>query len=868
MTEYTPMMRQYLEVKAQHPDCLLFFRLGDFYEMFLDDAEEAAKLLEITLTGRDAGAAGRVPMCGVPYHAADNYIAKLIVQGKKVAICEQVEDPAQAKGLVRREVTRIVTPGSVLDSSMLAAGQSNYLASILQDKQSFGLALIELSTGEVLLGEYSGNGLPTRLIDDYLRLQPTEVLLSQTLTDNAAVKRLLQLAGTTTETVLPLEKFSALRANQLYSEQYSELSSVSLPLQGLRAFAATLDYLHRLQQQALPHLRSPKNLQQPTAMYLDLATHRNLELIKGNRESGVAGSLLAVLDQTVSSLGARELRHWITQPLCDLPQITARLDAVEELAAQNLLRDKLRALLRGTYDLERLAGRVATGLANARDLLALGRTLRVLPELKSLLGNQQTGLLGSSSAELQQLPDLAQELELALLPEPPISLREGGLFRPGYSAELDAISRAAEDGKAWLAELEIRERERTGIRSLKVGFNKVFGYYLEVTKSNLSQVPADYVRKQTLVNAERFITEELKSKEDAILGAEEREKALQYELFTQLRQRVAIDVPTIQQNATILARLDCLQSLAEAAVKGRYCKPILTEDGKLEIVAGRHPVVEQVVGRNQYVPNDLLMQPGELLVITGPNMGGKSTYMRQIALIVLMAQMGSFVPAESACIGLVDRIFTRVGAADDLFSGQSTFMVEMTESRTALTEATANSLILFDELGRGTSTYDGMAIAEAIIEFVHQHLGAKTLFSTHYHELTSLGDRLPQVRNVCCQVAEQRGELIFLRQVREGRADKSYGINVAKMAGLPTPVIQRARQILRRLEQRTPAEAALQLTLGDLMLEETKAEVAAAEDAATAVSRGILESLQSLQIDSLTPLAALNLLSKWKEKLS
>ncbi len=867
MTEYTPMIRQYLEVKAEHPDCLLFFRLGDFYEMFLEDAEEAAKLLEITLTGRDAGSAGRIPMCGVPYHAAEIYIAKLIVQGKRVAICEQVEDPSQAKGLVRREVTRIVTPGSVLDASMLPAGQNNYLACLLQHGQAFGLSLVELSTGEVLVGEYEGGSLPPRLVDDYLRLQPAEALLGGKLAESEAALRMLQLAGTMTKSILSVEEFSQARAERVCREQYPGVSTSGLPEQGLRAFAAALRYLQQLQQQPLPHLKFPRDLRQPTVMYLDLATRRNLELTKGNRETGVAGSLLAVLDQTVSSLGSREIRQWITQPLCDLPQIQARLDAVEELREHNLQRDKLRGLLRGAYDLERLAGRVATGLANARDLLALGKTLSILPELQAQLVGLRTELLTRSGDQLQLLPELTIELERALLPEPPISLREGALFRPGYSPELDAISQAAEEGKAWLAELEARERERTGIRSLKVGFNKVFGYYLEVTKSNLAQVPPDYIRKQTLVNAERYITEELKSREDAILGAEEREKALQYELFVQLRQQVAQHVPVIQRNASILASLDCLQALAEAAVRGRYCKPSLTEDGTLQIAAGRHPVVEQVVGRSQYVPNDLQMNPGELLVITGPNMGGKSTYMRQIALIVLMAQMGSFVPADSARIGLVDRIFTRVGAADDLFSGQSTFMVEMTESRTALTEATKHSLILFDELGRGTSTYDGMAIAEAIIEYVHQNLGAKTLFSTHYHELTSLADRLPQVRNVCCQVAEQRGELIFLRQVRDGRADKSYGINVAKMAGLPLPVIQRARQILRRLEQRTPAEATLQLTLGDLMQEEAQAEVAAASNEPPAEWTRLIASMRELDVESLTPLAALNLLAKWKEEL-
>ncbi|MGI6357197.1 MAG: DNA mismatch repair protein MutS [Bacillota bacterium] len=867
MSEYTPMLRQYLEIKQQHPGCLLFFRLGDFYEMFMDDAEEAARLLEITLTGRDAGKAGRVPMCGVPYHAAEGYIAKLLVQGKKVAICEQVEDPAQAKGLVRREVTRVVTPGSVLDGSLLPPGQNNYLAAMLQEGRSFGLAVIELSTGEILLGEYSGRNLPARLIDDYLRLQPTETLLSPALAEDQAVQRLLQIAQTKSQSTIATEVFSLATAKQLYEQQGWEQPDDQVPTMGLRSLGAALDYLHQLRQQVLSHLRQPRNLHQPTVMLLDEATRRNLELIRSSRSQEVAGSLLSVLNRTVSSMGSRELVRWITEPLAERSAIQARLDAVEELASQNLLRDQVRSLLKGSYDLERLAGRVATGTANARDLLALGRTLQLLPQVVSSLEQCRSQLLFASREQIQQLPQLTDQLQRALQPEPPVSLREGGIFRTGYSAALDAINQAAEDGKVWLAELESRERERTGIRSLKVGYNKVFGYYLEVTKSNLSQVPADYVRKQTLVNAERFITEELKSKEDAILGAEERRKALEYELFTQLRQTVNEFVPAIQQNAAILARLDCLQSLAEAAVRERYCKPSLTEDGSLQIVAGRHPVVEKVVGRHQFVPNDLNMQPGELLVITGPNMGGKSTYMRQVALIVLMAQMGSFVPAESAAIGLVDRIFTRVGAADDLFSGQSTFMVEMAESRTAITEATADSLILFDELGRGTSTYDGMAIAEAIIEYVHQNIGAKTLFSTHYHELTSLSERLPRVRNICCQVAEQRGELVFLRQMSDGKADRSYGINVAKMAGLPGAVLQRARQILRRLEQRHPAEAALQLTLGDLLVDAATEEVAATRMERPSAGHSIVEALQALELDMLTPLAALNLLAKWQQEL-
>lgn len=865
MPEYTPMMQQYLDVKAEYPDCILFFRLGDFYEMFLQDAEEASRLLEITLTGREAGSAGRIPMCGVPYHSAESYIAKLIAHGRKVAICEQVSDPALAKGLVQREVTRLVTPGSVLDASMLDARNSNYLAALLQEPAGFGLALVELSTGEVLLGNYAGPGLPTQLLDDYLRLQPAETLLSPLAAGNPEVQQLLQLAGTVSQTALSADRFTEQAAGDRTDLQ---AAAPDLPATAQRAFGAVLSYLGELQQTALAHLRPPRLLGQATTMSLDLATRRNLELCRASRNGEVAGSLLSVLDRTVTAGGAREMKQWINEPLCSLPEIEARLTAVAELSQQNLLRDKLRTLLRSAYDLERLASRVATGLANARDLLALGDTLQLLPSTAELLQMLQAELLQQVAVGLEPLPELTEELCRALLPEPPLTLREGGIFRPDYHPELLGISQVASSGKAWLAELEARERELTGIRSLKVGFNKVFGYYLEVSKSYLTQVPAHYVRKQTLANGERYITDELKAREDAILGAEERQRALEYDLFLQLRQRVAGYVPIIQQNARLLARLDCLQSLAEVAVRGRYTRPQLTTDGALRIVGGRHPVVEQVVGRQHFVPNDLAMSAGELLVITGPNMGGKSTYMRQVALCVLLAQMGSFVPAESAEIGLVDRIFTRVGAADDLFSGQSTFMVEMMESRTALLEATGRSLILFDELGRGTSTYDGMAIAEAIIEYVHERLGAKTLFSTHYHELTALADRLPKVRNLCCQVTEQKGELVFLRRVSEGRADKSYGINVAKMAGLPTPVIQRARQILRRLEQRSPAtSAAQQLLLGDYILEELQMEAAATREELTEPAAAVLAALRGVEVDALTPLAALNLLAKWQEQL-
>lgn len=865
MTTYSPMMQQYLDIKAQHQDCILFFRLGDFYEMFMDDALEASRLLGIALTGREAGAAGRVPMCGVPYHAADTYIAKLIVQGKKVAICEQVEDASQAKGLVERQVVRIITPGSLLDTSMLASDRQNYLAALCRVANNFGLALIELSTGEVLADAYPGRDLPTQLIDDFLRLAPAELVLADNLAEDESIARLAQLAGVTTRTALAASNFAPANAQELYSIQYQAAPEPELPLAALQALGAALYYLQQMQQHSLPHLRLPRRLTADDVMHLDAATCRNLELLRGTRSEGSAGSLLSVLDYTTTALGARELKQWITQPLYAVLPINNRLEAVAELNQDNLRRSSLRDYLKDCYDLERLASRVATGVANPRDLQALGSTLRLLPQLLALLKELQAPLLQEISQEFLLLPDLAAELVRALKEDLPLGLREGGIFAPGYDEHLDQLRHVAEHGKQWLAELEARERELTGIKSLKIGFNKVFGYYLEVTKANVAQVPPHYVRKQTLVNAERYITDELKAQEDAILGGEEKQRLLEYELFVELRERVSAFVPAIQQNARLIAQLDCLQSLAEAAVRNRYVRPELATDGQISMTGGRHPVVEQVVGRNHFVPNDLNLDDGEILIITGPNMGGKSTYMRQVALIVLMAQMGSFVPAEAARIALVDRIFTRVGAADDLFSGQSTFMVEMVESKLALTEATANSLILFDELGRGTSTFDGMALAWAIIEYAQQQLGVKTLFSTHYHELTALAERLPRVRNICCQVVEEKGELVFLRRVVAGRADRSYGLNVAKMAGLPAPVVQRARQILQRIEQRSPAEiGTLQLTFGDFMLDEAAIQAAATTTEPLPVEhKQIIDQLAKTDPDQLTPLAALNLIATW-----
>lgn len=866
MAKYSPMMRQYLDIKAKHEDAILFFRLGDFYEMFMEDAEEVARLLGLALTGREAGPAGRVPMCGVPHHAADTYIAKLITLGKKVAICEQVELPSQAKGLVKREVVRIVTPGSLLEGAMLEDDRANYLASIKRSAKGYGLSLIELSTGEVLADSYPGRQLPSRLTDDILKFLPVELIINIDLNLDKDLQRLARLAGINTCTTLSDQAFSWEQAQAQYGRQYGQGTTHGLPQLAFEALGAALLYLQKTQQNSLPHLRSPRCINTPSYMELDATTLRNLELLRSADIERGGGSLLSVLDETTTALGARQLRQWIAKPLYNKEGIEKRLDAVAELAEENLVRDHLRQLLKKCYDLERLAGRVATNVASPRDLEALKQSLGLLPDLGTLLENLESPACKEAADRILLLPELKQELEDALARDLPTGIREGGIFADGYNEQLDELRYATQHGKEWLAQLEADERDKTGIKSLKVGFNRVFGYYIEVTRTNTHMVPKHYIRKQTLVNAERYITEDLKAKEDAILGGEEKQRNFEYELFLSLRRRVAEFVAQIQQNASLVAELDCLQSLATAAIHNRFVRPHIDDDGRLEIVEGRHPVVEQVIGRHQFVPNDITMDAGEILVITGPNMGGKSTYMRQVALIILMAQMGSFVPAMSAHISLVDRVFTRVGAADDLFSGKSTFMVEMIESQVALSQATPNSLIVFDELGRGTSTFDGMALAWAIIEYVQHQIGCKTLFSTHYHELTNLAESLPKVRNVSCQVIEEKGELIFLHKVAAGRADRSYGLNVAKMAGLPTAVLRRARQMLSRIEQRTPAEVgALQLTFGDFMLGEANMDSAAASETLDPVHKQIFEELEAKDLNTLTPLDALNLIAAWQK---
>ncbi|MGB4170163.1 MAG: DNA mismatch repair protein MutS [bacterium] len=840
-------------MKAQHMDKILFFRLGDFYEMFFEDAEIAARELEITLTGRDAGKGKRMPMCGVPYHAADSYIARLLEKGYKVAICEQVEDPKTSTGLVKREVTRIVTPGTFLDPQVLEAKKNNYLAAVAQYGTSLGMAIIDAGTGDFKVTGFNGPGQVEALRSEMLRLQPAECLYPQDDTElQQLIKELQQFFP-----VLPSPRregeFSLPTSLTLLER---ELASVNLPegeefQAGACAAGAILFYLRETQKVDPIHIKGLEAYRVSDYMVIDGTSRRNLELTRSLRGDKTRATLLGVLDYTFTAMGGRTLRQWVEQPLLNKERIEERLEAVEDFVADSALRTSLPDSLKDIYDLERLMGKVVYQTATARDLLALKRSLALLPAIKEALAGVQASRLAALREALDPCTDLWQLLEDALNEDPPAGLREGNLIKTGYHQEVDRLRTMAQKGRKWLAELEVRERERTGIKNLKIGYNKVFGYYLEVTKSNLDAVPQDYIRKQTLVNAERFITPELKEWEAEITGAQDRCIELEYQLFLELRQRVAGEIERVQRVAKIIGEIDSLLSLALAAIKNRYNKPVLTTDNRIIIQGGRHPVVEQMLTDTPFVPNDTLLDSqNQFLLITGPNMAGKSTYIRQVALIVLMAQMGSFVPAKAAEIGVVDRIFTRVGAADDLASGQSTFMVEMNEVGNILRNATGNSLVILDEIGRGTSTYDGLAIARAVAEYILEKLGAKTLFATHYHELTTLANDYQQVKNYTIAVEEQGKDIIFLRKIIPGASDRSYGVHVARLARLPEAVIRRAEEILTLLE-------------GD---QDTAEEIASSGpepvqlDLFSFQEREVLAAIQNLDPLNMTPLEALQVL--------
>jgi DNA mismatch repair protein MutS len=864
MAAYTPMIQQYLTVKADYQDAFLFFRLGDFYEMFFEDAIKASQELEITLTSRQGGSDERIPMCGVPHHAAPNYVEQLISKGYKVAICEQVEDAKQAIGMVKREVVQLITPGTVMDSKGLTDKENNYIASITMfDDQTFGFAYNDISTGESRVTLLSDNF--DEVLNELAVLSAKEVVVASSF-DAELKKKICEREVLTIST----EDNSSIDMN--YDHLLKDLNQDKLKQTTARLF----NYLYRSQKRSLDHLQPVTTYQIHQYMKIDYYSKRNLELTETIRSKGKKGSLLWLLDETMTAMGGRMLKSWIDRPLINQTEIQQRQTIVEVLISHYFERQDLREKLKEVYDLERLAGRVAFGNVNARDLLQLKQSLLQVPFLKQILLGLDHEAVNIIAEHLDPCEEVTDLLEQAIIENPPITLKEGNMIRDGYNAQLDQYRDASRNGKTWIAQLEREEREKTGIKSLKVGYNRVFGYYIEVTRANLHLLTeGQYERKQTLSNAERFITPDLKEKEALILQAEEKCGELEYQLFTEIREIVKEQIPRLQALAKTVSQLDVLQCFAMVSEERRYVRPQFSPEHRLVVKDGRHPVVEKVLNAQEYVPNDCIMDSErEILLITGPNMSGKSTYMRQIALTAILAQIGCYVPATEAVLPIFDQVFTRIGAADDLISGQSTFMVEMLEAKNAIANATQNSLILFDEIGRGTSTYDGMALAQAIIEYIHKRIGAKTLFSTHYHELTVLGEELTKLKNIHVSAIEHQGKVVFLHKIKEGPTDKSYGIHVAQLAGLPTELISRANEILSALEEadnqtvttktvavkevKQPAQPA-QLSFFD--------EQAPKKLEATSKEKRVVEKIKELDLLDVTPLQAINMLYDLQKKL-
>ena len=865
MAELTPMMQQYLQIKEQNQDAILFFRLGDFYEMFGADAKTASRELDLTLTSRDKSkdkpVEERMPMCGVPYHAADSYIARLIAKGYKVAICEQTEDPAQAKGLVKRDIIRVVTPGTVIDSACLDEGRSNFCAGIYLDNDYAAVCVCDITTGKAHATAFSGGERVKQLINELGRFSPAEAVVNETAFFDETLHSFLQDKLNCHLEKLPSGRFQMEASERLIRRQFGDDALHRLPRDNPAVFlalGALLSYLHETQKTDLSHVDDLEYYRRGQFMELDLTARRNLELTETLRSKEKKGSLLWVLDKTKTAMGGRMIRSWLERPLLSVTEIDRRNAAVAALAENTMAREELILALQGISDMERLVGRIVYGTAGGRDLVSLRTAMERLPQVKAQLSCFDKGRLCQLNEELDDLNDLAALIGQTLVDEPPFSVREGEMIREGFDPEVDRLRSILHGGKDVIVRMEAAEKERTGIRTLKIGYNKVFGYYIEVSNSFKDQVPESYIRKQTLVNGERYITQELKDLEHDILSANDRITALEYQLFTDLRLHIAAQAARVQQAAALVAELDALCSLAAVAVKNNYCCPVVDESGVIEIHDGRHPVVEQMRRDSMFVPNDTYMgvKDDRVAIITGPNMAGKSTYMRQVALIVLMAQIGSFVPARAARIGVVDRIFTRIGASDDLSAGQSTFMVEMTEVSDILKSATADSLLILDEIGRGTSTFDGMSIARAVLEYCAdpKKLGAKTLFATHYHELTALEGELPGVRNYNIAVRTRGEDIIFLRKIISGGADRSYGIEVAKLAGLPRQVLTRARHILQELEDEAGKPHAAPAETDQVSLE------ALSESA-------VIDQLRRAQVDTLSPLEALNLLYELKNKL-
>lgn len=862
------MMTHYLETKKAYPDCLLFYRLGDFYEMFFEDARLASKELELTLTGKECGLEERAPMCGVPFHAADSYINRLVKRGYKVAVAEQMEDPKLAKGLVKREVIRVVTPGTVTAAGALEEEKNNYLAAVSEENGRYGLAFADISTGSFFVTEADGR---KELGDILAEFHPAELLKRKTLSLDGCLRHEEELAISE----LPDSAFLRDNAVSLLTEHFRAATTEALGLSdyplGTLAAGAALRYLYDTQKNSCELITELKAYRGNAYLFIDAASRRNLELTETLRDKNKHGSLLWVLDRTKTAMGARFLRNLLEKPLLGIPEIEARQDAIQEFLSRYIDREELREYLAPIYDMERLMGRITLGSANARDMLAFGSSIAALPPIKDLLESFSAPLLRDFSQSLDDLRDLSALLAHAIADDPPLTLREGHIIKDGYHEDVDRYRRASTEGKQWLAELEEREREKTGIKNLRIKYNKVFGYYFEVTKSALSQVPDYFQRRQTLANAERYTTEELGKLEESILGAEEKLLTLEFDLFQEVRQKLSAEVARIQTSAGIIAYLDALLSLADVAERYQYVRPKLTADGPLRIVGGRHPVVERMMESGRFVENDTLLdsEGNRIAVITGPNMAGKSTYMRQTALIALLAQTGSFVPATEAEIGISDRIFTRVGASDDLASGQSTFMVEMTEVANILRNATKRSLIILDEIGRGTSTFDGLSIAWAVVEYLAtgRLAGAKTLFATHYHELTELEGSIPGVHNYCIAVKEQGDTIAFLRKIVKGGADQSYGIQVAKLAGVPETVTARAREIAAELSGADIAARAKELAARGQETVASPAEPAPCEAPLQPAERDILERLKKADLSELTPRAAIDFLYQLQEAL-
>lgn len=876
MTEYTPMMQHYLKTHEEYKDCILFYRLGDFYEMFFDDAKVVSKELELTLTGKSCGAEERAPMCGIPYHAAETYLTRLVKKGYKVAICEQVEDPKLAKGMVKREVTRVVTPGTTLNAQALDETKNNYIMCIAYIGDHYGISSADITTGDYYVTEVDSE---RKLLDEVNKYQPTEIICNEAFyISGIDIDDMKNRMGIVIYS-LDAWYFSDETAQMTLKDHFKVRDLEGLGLadydSGVVAAGALLKYLYETQKTTLSNLVAIHPYTTGKFMIIDSSTRRNLELVETLREKQKRGSLLWVLDKTRTAMGARTLRSFVEQPLIERTEIEERYDAIDEFNTNAITREEIREYLNPVYDLERLITRVTYQTANPRDLIAFRNSIHMLPPIKTLMSDFQSPLLKRLYEQLDTLDELYELIERSITEEPPLTLHDGSILKEGYNEEVDRLRKAKTDGKSWLADLEAKEREKTGIKNLKIKYNKVFGYYLEVTNSFKDMVPDYFTRKQTLANAERFITPELKELEDVILGAEDKLIVLEYELFREVRQKVADEVVRIQKTAKAVAQIDVFASLATVAEQNNYCRPKLNEKGLIDIKDGRHPVVERMIQNEMFVANDTYLDNGSnrVSIITGPNMAGKSTYMRQSALIVLMAQIGSFVPAKSAKIGIVDRIFTRVGASDDLASGQSTFMVEMSEVANILRNATSNSLLILDEIGRGTSTFDGLSIAWAVVEHISNPrlLGAKTLFATHYHELTELEGKLNSVNNYCIAVKEKGDDIVFLRKIVKGGADKSYGIQVAKLAGVPDNVIERAKEIVEELSNNDITEIVQNISAegsskrSKPKLDEVDLEQISLLD--TMDNDTILNELKELDLGQMTPIEAMNKLYELQNKV-